>query len=357
MKMDTEKIFNTSTKKYVELNSKHYKKLLNQGYSLINNQLVFIADQTINIELNEDIWREILLDSDINNLQNNCRLNKITFKICQRREFWVHYFNNHHIPLMFKVEPTTPLQWIKMFMALNYIINNYIKEGWITEKSYKKNKFNWNKWDEQIMDDINEDEFLDTLKYYYIINPDIVSSQDLLERFIEYNCGSSPILEWALQNGLNPNILFEDEKPLLYHMVVNINDNKYDDDLDHFNNDDWEEIDNDYKKRLTILLSYGADPNYVMNNGTIFHHVVEGDSIIYLDLFLKYGANPNIKNNKGETPLLLFCRLTNNKTINEQQKNKEKYFKIFSQYNADFNAVDHQGLSCEKMGYYKHIWG
>ena len=101
---------------------------------------------------------------------------------------------------------------------------------------------------------------------------------------------------------------------------------------------------------------YNVYPSDYTNYNTILHFVVRYN-IKNLSFFLQHGANPNVKNSQGETPFLLFCRLTQNKRPNEQQKNKEKYFKLFSQYQADFKAKNNQGLSCEKMGYHKYIWG
>ena len=39
-------------------------------------------------EINDDIWLNILLQSDVDTLKTSCQLNKITSKICGKNDFW-----------------------------------------------------------------------------------------------------------------------------------------------------------------------------------------------------------------------------------------------------------------------------
>jgi len=371
------KIKSPKTNKLISIGKGTYNQLKTLGYT--DDQLIYqhnklnTANQLYHQplqynELNEDIWRLILLES--RHIKNSCFINTITSKICQQKSFWIEYFSLHQLPLMYKIEPTTISQWIKTVDAIRYLLNIGFKT-----KAGKYYDTLWERWEEELLNHLGEDDIIDILNHYIILDPTIVNRYDLIERCTEWYSNFTPLLQFLLTHGLDPNKLI-DKIPLLLYLLKKQLENELDENLNHLSKKEWKEIFDDYKKRIKILLQAGSDINAIYNDAdlypidgiynvypsdytnynTILHFVVRYN-IKNLAFFLQHGADPNVKNSQGETPFLLFCRLTQNKRPNEQQKNKEKYFKLFSQYQADFKAENNQGLSCEKMGYHKYIWG
>lgn len=88
----------------------------------------------------------------------------------------------------------------------------------------------------------------------------------------------------------------------------------------------------EYTEAVDYLISVGADPNQLNNEGYGILH--EACSVDYIEIgsYLKLGANPNLANSKGITPLMVACssmRIDAIKTLVKQ--------------GANVNALDSKG--------------
>jgi hypothetical protein len=61
----------------------------------------------------------IMIHTDINNLQHQCLINKETYHICQNKYFWMTYFNQHGLFLDKETDennyPSTFIEWKDLF--------------------------------------------------------------------------------------------------------------------------------------------------------------------------------------------------------------------------------------------------
>lgn len=118
--MEKEKIYNTVSKRYLEVGGKQYKKLINSGYIVNNNQLILpnIENQ---IELNQDVINEIYNNIyDIDTIINICSLNKEVRQMCSQEQFWKPILNYNDIELP-SYNYITAKDWIKYIQYQNYI--------------------------------------------------------------------------------------------------------------------------------------------------------------------------------------------------------------------------------------------
>ena len=106
------------------------------------------------------------------------------------------------------------------------------------------------------------------------------------------------LIEW-LENGGNPNLIFDDKCPLLYHFAYQ---------------DDYECV--------KLLLEFGANPDLQdYYYYTALHEACYNGNYNMIKLLLLYGASDNIKNYKGNTPIDI--------VNNYNTKDKEDYLILF----------------------------
>lgn len=65
----------------------------------------------------------MLLNTDIDQLHNQCLVDKNTYNICTDPYFWQNYFNHHHIELNLQPNeyPNTIDQWIQYFTYVQFL--------------------------------------------------------------------------------------------------------------------------------------------------------------------------------------------------------------------------------------------
>lgn len=78
-----------------------------------------IKDDCIEINLDENIWYNIMLHMGVDELKNIYLVNKIVNHVCQNSHFWVNKFNHNHLTL--KTIPLTINEWIKEYANALFI--------------------------------------------------------------------------------------------------------------------------------------------------------------------------------------------------------------------------------------------
>ncbi len=68
-----------------------------------------------------DLYYEILLNSDIEDIDNLCMINKSFNNICQSKYFWIDKFNKDKLPLIKKHNKT--VDWVIEYKKVLYVIN------------------------------------------------------------------------------------------------------------------------------------------------------------------------------------------------------------------------------------------
>lgn len=53
----------------------------------------------------EDSWYNILLNTNIKNINNTCLINKNTINICKNKQFWLDKFSHDNLPYLIKKFP------------------------------------------------------------------------------------------------------------------------------------------------------------------------------------------------------------------------------------------------------------
>lgn len=128
--MERNKIYNTHSKRNVTVNGGQYKKLLNQGFYVKNNQLYAPTNyMTVKSPLKRSPVKQILQDEnlpalnedvidylynqsyDIDFIINKCKTSKAEWKKCSTKVFWVPIltYNKIYLP---KENYTTTEEWI-----------------------------------------------------------------------------------------------------------------------------------------------------------------------------------------------------------------------------------------------------
>lgn len=171
--MEKELIYNTKSKRYLEVGGQRYNKLLSNGYSIINNQLV-LQKPLIDDNMNE-IYKYIY---DIDTLISLCNVNKKSNQLCSTQQFWIPILINHHIDLPQKNFESSK-QWINYFYIndrINKMISkasgtnnvNIINKPFIKTSSHNifdiLNKYKLKKYNLDIMNKQSKEQL-------YIINP------------------------------------------------------------------------------------------------------------------------------------------------------------------------------------------
>jgi len=64
----------------------------------------------------QSVLYEFLYQSDIDNLQNLCLIDKEAKRICYDKYFWYNYFDKHNLEVI--TDENTPQQWIHEFKSL-----------------------------------------------------------------------------------------------------------------------------------------------------------------------------------------------------------------------------------------------
>ena len=116
--MESEKILNVKTKRFLQKNGQTFKKYLLQGYILNGNELLppeYKSTQNTLPDLNEDVLYHILYNADFNTLKNYCSSKKY-HSLCQNKELWIHLFDKDQLKL-FKI-PTNSNEWIKEYQKI-----------------------------------------------------------------------------------------------------------------------------------------------------------------------------------------------------------------------------------------------
>src|SRR5947208_2278161 len=65
--------------------------------------------------LYDDIWYNILIQSDIETIENLCVTNKNAYKICNNKSFWRNKFHNDGLPFDSQKQYNTVNEWIKEY--------------------------------------------------------------------------------------------------------------------------------------------------------------------------------------------------------------------------------------------------
>jgi hypothetical protein len=139
------KIKSPKSHKLISVNKGEYKKLIKEGYTdkqLFNQSTLtplytiknktYTEDELIHMieffnkhhqvnELPKETWEEILLRTNVNDLEQACLTNKITNKICHNINFWKQLFNQYQIP--FWVDPSlvkSISDWVNIINKLLY---------------------------------------------------------------------------------------------------------------------------------------------------------------------------------------------------------------------------------------------
>lgn len=99
----------------------------------------YYKNQNYQPTIHEDLWLNILLQSDMETLKTSCRINKITTKICHKHEFWKMKFEQDGL---FYVKDQKSLnQWIHEYTKIKNAMDVSMKlVNYMIDK--KRNYFN-----------------------------------------------------------------------------------------------------------------------------------------------------------------------------------------------------------------------
>ena len=70
--------------------------------------------------INEDVWFNILLKTDIETMASVCLTNKIANNICTQKHFWLNKLKMHHLPFFLTKMPKSINAWIKYYKDINH---------------------------------------------------------------------------------------------------------------------------------------------------------------------------------------------------------------------------------------------
>ena len=183
LKSDRIKVYTTlqtkETAKIITIKGQDYTE--DDLYMMIqyyNQHNIKPVDQGNKHGINEDIWLNILLQSDMRTLKTACMTNKITNKICNKDDFWQMKFNQDElfVPKKFKTLDDWIMGYLKVKDAVKVAgkLINYLRDK-------KKNYFN--------IIGINEDHFdLDKVNFLTPnINKAIKVSENDVDRSLEFD--------------------------------------------------------------------------------------------------------------------------------------------------------------------------
>jgi hypothetical protein len=74
--------------------------------------------------LNDDLYYQILLNSNINDIQHFYKINKHYYQFLCSYGFWMDKFNHDGLPLLIYQQLKTPDDWIKEYKYIQYCQNN-----------------------------------------------------------------------------------------------------------------------------------------------------------------------------------------------------------------------------------------
>ncbi len=302
--------------RFINKNGQSYKNYIKAGYQEVDNQLVFIRP------LPQDTLFNILLNADSKELFNLCYINKSTNDICNNKHFWEMKFKQDDVPMLTKKVNKTSNDWIRMYQS-----NHFFKNKGLIAKNIKKLK-------NKIIDTgMYEKEFNTYIEFYYWLDPSIVDDFYLINDIIDYTgLDLTSLLKLLLKLGANATKILTD-------MILYLNKD-LESDLEEYTDYKPEEIEQYYDEKMILLFNQKINLNQQDKEGnTVFHLIMDKITIRYLSLFLEHGADPNIKNNKGETPFIIFCK-------NAYRLDKDKikdYLYLLNQYHTDFKVKDNSG--------------
>lgn len=128
------KIRSPKTQRLIEVGKNTYNNLIKEGYT--DKQLILgelLKNDNINdnknVQLNKDVWQNILLKSDINQLSKFFSINKMIGEIYNNDEFWKLKLNQDNLYLL---TPSIGTSWFDEYKKLYYskykadFIVNYI---------------------------------------------------------------------------------------------------------------------------------------------------------------------------------------------------------------------------------------
>jgi hypothetical protein len=141
--MEKEKVYNTSSKRYLQINGQQYKKLIHDGYKHIGNELIppTMKQQSPKklqqVSLTNDVLYEIMLKADIDTVHQYCLTNKNALNLCQDKLFWKMKFNYDSLPLLYQ------------FPKENFELIDKDQQQYLLEENYIKQEPNtWKQWEQ-----------------------------------------------------------------------------------------------------------------------------------------------------------------------------------------------------------------
>ncbi len=93
-----DKVVNPKTGKLIKINGPTFNKLIEEGYT--KNELMEKDLEQLDEELPFDILYNILIQSNINQIQNLCYTNKYLHQICNQTSFWELIHERDRLPLL-----------------------------------------------------------------------------------------------------------------------------------------------------------------------------------------------------------------------------------------------------------------
>lgn len=122
--MNRPQMINPVTKNIMNIFSEEFENLLDQGYTIeqllnIKTSDLPILPTSTNIPLTgyPDIDLNILRNVDYNYLKKYCQLNKYTYKLCQRKDFWLDIIKRDGLTLP-KPLNIKDVDWMLVYFSL-----------------------------------------------------------------------------------------------------------------------------------------------------------------------------------------------------------------------------------------------
>lgn len=87
--------------------------------------------------ISQDTWYNILLNTDVNQINKSCQTNKLTSQICHNKQFWLDYWKKQGVPKSVFNLPESQKDWYKLYkitIIVNKLINLFINEHELTKE-------------------------------------------------------------------------------------------------------------------------------------------------------------------------------------------------------------------------------
>ena len=110
------KVHSPETRREITVGKATYKKLLKQGYT--QDYLLSLKGKPTYQEtyINTDMWFNILLNSNIDDVASSCVTNKTATIVCNNGDFWKQYFEQYNIPYLLSNDPASSA-WLKDYTS------------------------------------------------------------------------------------------------------------------------------------------------------------------------------------------------------------------------------------------------